>query len=167
MPIQCSDENTDNEWTIKDNASRGLIGMARTAKDAAGDVKSLQDRLAEVSKSSVQARVGLQGGKAPSISSALCYIVDDQFLVGVDSWSDQAQALQRRDELIALPAQTLNEDGDRYTIDGRDLLIQIAPTSVNASIQYMLRGTVAAPDWEVDAYHLYLRAFAALWKQAR
>jgi hypothetical protein len=51
---------------LKDNASRGLIGMARTAKDAAGDVKSLQDRLVEVSKASVKARVGLDGNKEAS-----------------------------------------------------------------------------------------------------
>jgi CheY-like chemotaxis protein len=33
-----------------------------------------------------------------------------------------------------------NEDGDRLTVDGRDLLIQIAPTDVNAGVHYLLRG---------------------------
>lgn len=112
------------------------------------------------------ARVDLKGDKAPSIGSALAYIVEDQFVAGVEAWQDADAALQRRDELAALPAEALNEAGDRYTIEGRDLLIQIAPTSVNAAVQYLLRGTVAPPDWEVFIYHRYLRAFSALWKQA-
>lgn len=66
----------------------------------------------------------------------------------------------------ALPATPINEDGDSYTMDGRDFLIQIAPTTANAAAQYMLRGTVPAPDWEVALYHGFLRSFAALWKQA-
>jgi CheY-like chemotaxis protein len=106
------------------------------------------------------------GGKAETISAPLCYILGDQLITGLEIWSDESAALRRRDELVAMPAVTLNDDGDRFTIDGRDLLIQIAPTTVNAAVQYMLRGTVAPPDWEVFLYHRYLRTFAALWKQA-
>ena len=51
-------------------------------------------------------------------------------------------------------------------MDGRDFLIQIAPTAANAAAQYILRGTVPAQDWEVALYHTYLRSIAALWKQA-
>jgi hypothetical protein len=113
-----------------------------------------------------QARLNVQGEKAASINSALCYFIDDQFVVGVDLWHDQELARQRRDELAALPAMPLNEEGDCYTIEGRDLLVQIAPTSANASVQYMLRGTVAPPEWEVALYYGYLRSFSALWKLA-
>jgi CheY-like chemotaxis protein len=113
-----------------------------------------------------QARLNVQGEKAASINSALCYFIDDQFVVGVDLWHDQELARQRRDELAALPAIPLNEEGDCYTIEGRDLLVQIAPTSANASVQYMLRGTVAPPEWEVALYYGYLRSFSALWKLA-
>lgn len=113
-----------------------------------------------------QARLSLKGETAASISSALCYMVDDQFVAGVDVWHDEALARQRRDEMAMLPPTPLNEDGDRYMMEGRDLLIQIAPSAANAPVQYMLRGTVAAPDWEISLYHGYLRSFAALWKQA-
>jgi hypothetical protein len=92
--------------------------------------------------------------------------VDDLFVAGAGAWHDEALARQRRAELAALPTTPLNEDGDRITMDGSDFLIQIAPTAANAAVQYMLRGTVAAPDWEVALYHAYLRSFAALWKQA-
>jgi CheY-like chemotaxis protein len=112
------------------------------------------------------ARQSLQGSKAQTISAPLCYIVEDQFVTGLEAWQDSDLALRRRDELAALPAETLNDDGDRFTIDGRDLLIEIAPTSVNAALSYMLQGTVAPPDWEVFLYHRYLRTFSALWKQA-
>jgi len=112
------------------------------------------------------ARQNPQGAKAASISASLCYIVDGKFVTGMESWQDEAAAMQRRDELAALPSVSLNDDGDRYTIDGRDLLVQIAPTSANASVHYMLQGTVSPPDWEVFLYHRYLRTFSAPWKQA-
>lgn len=112
------------------------------------------------------ARLNPAGGKAETISAPLCYLVDDQLLAGLEIWADESVALRRRDELAALPAVTLNEDGDRYTVEGRDLLIQIAPTATNAALHYMLQGTVAPPDWEVFLYHRYLRTFSALWKQA-
>jgi CheY-like chemotaxis protein len=106
------------------------------------------------------------GERAATFRFSSCYMVDDQFVDGRAEWSDPAIARQRRDELAALPATTINEDGDRYTIDGSDCLIQIAPTAANAAVNHMLRGTVPAPDWEVALYHAYLRSFAALWKQA-
>jgi CheY-like chemotaxis protein len=112
------------------------------------------------------ARQNRTGGEAKTISAPLCYIVDGQPIIGLEIWADETAALQRRDELAALPAVMLNDEGDRYTIDGRDLLIQIAPSSAAASIHYMLRGTVAPPDWEVFVYHRYLRTLSALWKQA-
>lgn len=112
------------------------------------------------------ARETLAGGKAKTISAPLCYLVDDKLLAGLETWADEKVALQRRDEMAALPSELLNNDGDRYTIDGRDLLIQIAPTSNNAALHYMLQGTVPPPDWEVFLYHRYLRTFSALWKQA-
>ena len=112
------------------------------------------------------ARIDRKGEKAKTIGSSLAYIVENKFVVGLEDWEDAAVALARRDELLALPSITLNDDGDRYTIDGRDLLIQIAPTHLNVAVHYMLRGTVASPDWEVYLYHRYLRTFSALWKQA-
>lgn len=107
-----------------------------------------------------------EGGKAETISAALCYIVDDVFLTGLQDWQEEGAAKRRRDELAALPSVEIDESGDRFTIDGRDLLIEIAPTSVNAAVHYMLRGTAPPPDWEVFLYHRYLRSFSALWKQA-
>ena len=113
-----------------------------------------------------QVRPDPQGERAAALRFSSCYMVDDQFVDGRHEWEDQALARQRRDELAALPATPINEDGDSFTMDGRDFLIQIAPTAANAAVHYMLRGTVAAPDWEVSLYHAYLRSFAALWKQA-
>jgi len=113
------------------------------------------------------ARVDPKGGKAGSISAALAYFADDAFVTGMEDWSEEAPARTRRDELARLPATALGSDGDGYAIDGRDLLIRIAPTSTSTGIDYLLRGTVAPPDWEVFLYHRYLRSFSALWKQAR
>jgi hypothetical protein len=112
------------------------------------------------------ARLHSTGGEAKTISAPLCYIVDGKPIIGLEIWADDTAALQRRDELAALPAVTLNSDGDRYTIDGRDLLIQIAPTATASSVHYMLRGTAAPPDWEVFLYHRHVRTLSALWKQA-
>jgi len=112
------------------------------------------------------ARLRFQGGKADAITASLCYIVEGRFVTGLEEWREEDAALRRRDELLALPSVAFDEDGDRYTVEGRDLLIEIAPSPVNAAVHYLLRGSVAPPDWEVFLYHRYLRTFAALWKQA-
>ncbi len=112
------------------------------------------------------ARQKLAGGMAETIRAPLCYVADNRLVAGLETWAEESVALQRREELRALPAQNLNQDGDRFTLDGCDMLIQIAPTATNAEIHYMLRGTAPAPDWEVFLYHRYLRSFSALWKQA-
>ncbi len=147
-----------------------FIGLSHALQDLVHfliPAASSRSRIAETLSSWQRlARLNPKGGKAESISAALCYIVDGKFVTGLESWADEGAAMQRRDELVALPAVTLNDEGDRYTIDGRDLLIQIAPTGVNAPVQYMLQGTVPPPDWEVFLYHRYLRTFSALWKQA-
>ncbi len=113
-----------------------------------------------------QVRLDPKGETAVSLTFASCTMVGDQFVAGFEVWQDEALARQRRDELAALPTTPLNDEGDRLTMDGRDFLIQIAPTAANAAVQFMLRGTVEAPDWEVALYHAYLRSFAALWQQA-
>lgn len=111
-------------------------------------------------------RVDASGSKAPTVSASLCYFGDGEYIAGVDQYADAAAATQRLAELKAVPGEALNADGDRYAIDGRDLLIEIAPSATGAGIQYLLRGTVAPPDWEVFLYHRYLRSFSALWKLA-
>jgi len=147
-----------------------FVGLSHALQDLVHfliPAASSRSRIAESLRSWQKlARLDPKGGKAASITAALCYIVDGQFVTGLEGWADEGAALRRRDELAAMPAVTLNDEGDRYTIDGRDLLVQIAPTSVNAPVHYMLQGTVPPPDWEVFLYHRYLRTFSALWKQA-
>lgn len=130
---------------------------AATTKSAIADALRNWQRLA---------RLTLAGTKAPTIESSLAYIVDGEFVTGVGDWQDAGPATRRRDELAVLPSEAFNEDGDRFTVDGRDLLIQIAPTNVNAGVHYLLRGTATPPDWEIFLYHRYLRSFSALWKLA-
>ncbi len=134
----------------------GLIQSASSRDGIAASLRAWQR----------QVTLGPKGETPSSLSFSSCYIVDDQVVDAFNVWQDEALARQRRDELAALPATPLNEEGDRITMDGRDFLIQIAPTAANAAVQYMLRGTVPSPDWEVALYHAYLRSFAALWKQA-
>jgi CheY-like chemotaxis protein len=112
------------------------------------------------------ARQDPKGGKAASISASLCYFAEGRFVAGVQDWADGDAAQRRLEEMVSLPAVRLNDAGDSYAIDGRDLMVQIAATDVNAQVQYMLQGTVPPPDWEVHLYHRYLRTFSALWKQA-
>jgi len=136
---------------------RYLIPSA-TSKNALADSLRNWQRLA---------RLTLAGTKAETIQSSLAYLVDGEFVVGVGDWQDQSTAIQRRDDLAALPSEAIGNEGDRLAVDGRDLLIQIAPTDVNAGVHYLLRGTVAPPDWEVFLSHRFLRSFSALWKLAR
>ncbi len=105
-------------------------------------------------------RLDPTGKRHQTVECPECYFTGDEVIAGVEAWADDAVALGRRAELVALPSVSLNEDGDSYTIDGRDLLVRVGPTD------YMLRSTAPPPDWEVFLYHRYLRTFSALWKQA-
>lgn len=144
--------------------SHGLQDLLHYLIPSAATRSGIADSLRAFEK---LARVDRQGEKAETIKAPLCYILENEFVTGLEDWKEAGPALARRDELLALPAEKLHTDGDSYTVDGRDLLIQIAPTAANASLHYMLQGTVAPPDWEVFVYHRYLRSFSALWKQAR
>lgn len=167
-----SEATEDKLYTVVKTGVRGsyFSGLSRALQDMVHYLipsASSRSRITEAMHNWERlSRQDRTGGKGRTISAPLCYILDDQVLVGMEIWEDSAVALARRDELVALPATSLNEDGDSFTIDGRDLLIQIAPTAVNAAVQYMLRGTTSPPDWEVFLYHRYLRTFSALWKQA-
>ena len=143
--------------------SHALQDLIRFLIPSASSREKIADALRNWEK---LARQNLKGGPAATISAPLCYIVDGQFITGLEAWADPEVALARRNQLLALPAETLNEDGDSYTIEGRDLLIQVAPTSQNSAVHYMLQGTAPPPEWEVFLYHRYLRSFSALWKQA-
>ena len=102
-----------------------------------------------------------------TLLNTISYLTEDRMLCGADDWAEESAALRRRDELARGTALPLNEDGDRYFVDGGDVLIQIQPSSTNAGLCYMARGAVPPPDWEVFVYHRHLRILAALWKQAR
>ncbi len=107
------------------------------------------------------------GQRAETIQCPEAYFTDGEFIAGVEDWEDEASARRRLDELVSLPALRLDDSGDSYTLDGRDLLVQVAPSASNAQVHYVLRGTAAVPNWEAFLYHRYLRTFSALWKQAR
>jgi len=107
-----------------------------------------------------------KGSMTEALLNTICYLAEDRLLCGGDDWADENVALRRRDELAGGTAFPLNEDGDRYFVDGGDFLIQIQPNSTNAGLCYMARGSVPPPDWEVFVYHRHLRVLAALWKQA-
>lgn len=147
-----------------------FIGLSRALQDLVHflvPAASSRARIAERMRTWEQrAREHRAGGPVATISAPLCYFVDGRLLLGLEDWADEGAARARRDELAALPSKRLSEEGDRYAIDGRDLLLEIAPSGDDAGLQYLLRGTVAPPDWEVFLYHRYLRTFSALWKQA-
>ncbi len=143
--------------------SHALQDLVRYLIPAATSRESITQALREWQR---LARLTLAGAKADAIRSALCYVVDGEFVAGVGDWQDADEALKRREALLALPSQAFNEGEDRFTLDGLDLLIQIAPTAQNAGVHYLLRGTAASPDWEIFLYHRYLRSFSVLWKLA-
>ncbi|HEX3110700.1 MAG TPA: response regulator receiver protein, partial [Thermoanaerobaculia bacterium] len=146
--IEKTEATEDKLYTIVKTGVRAsyFIGLSHALQDLLHflipSAASRSRILESLHKWEQLARVDRTGGKAPTISAPLCYIADNRLLNGLEIWADESVALQRRDELLALPAMPLNDDGDRYAIDGRDLLIQIAATPVNTEMQYMLRGSV-------------------------
>ncbi|MCW5867861.1 MAG: response regulator receiver protein [Candidatus Eremiobacteraeota bacterium] len=101
-----------------------------------------------------------------TLLNSICYLAEDRMLCGSEAWAEESAALRRRDELAGLAGVALNEQGDRYFVDGGDFLIQVQPDATHTALYYMARGSVPPPDWEVFLYHRHLRTISALWKQA-
>src|SRR6202011_1952432 len=96
----------------------------------------------------------------------LCCISDRQ-VIGGDWNDDDADALLVRDRLAAQPGTSVGASGDTKDVtDGNDFLIQVAAGPDTADMALLARGTVPAPEIELQLLARFTRSLAALWQNA-
>jgi hypothetical protein len=95
----------------------------------------------------------------------LCRISDGQVIGG--AWNDDdADALAVRDRLAGQPGTPVGTSGDTYVTDGNDFVITVAAGPDTADMALLARGTVPAPEIELQLLARFTRSIAALWHNA-
>jgi CheY-like chemotaxis protein len=105
------------------------------------------------------------GEPLENVDIRMCCISDGQ-VIGGDWNEDDADALAVRDRLAARPGTRAGTGGDTYVTDGNDFLIQVAAGPETADMSLLARGTVPAPEIELQLLARFTRSFAALWQNA-
>jgi CheY-like chemotaxis protein len=106
-----------------------------------------------------------QGEQLQNVDIRMCFISDGQ-VVGGDWNEDDADALAVRDRLAAQPGTPVGAGDDTYVRDGNDFLIRVAPGAENLDMALLARGTVPAPDIELQLLARFTRSLASLWQNA-
>ena len=106
-----------------------------------------------------------RGEPLQNVDIRMCCISDGQ-VIGGDWNEDDADAIAVRDRLAAQPGTAVGSGGDTYVRDGNDFLIKVAAGPDNAEMALLARGTVPAPEIELQLLARFTHAFAALWQNA-
>jgi len=106
-----------------------------------------------------------RGEPLQNVDIRLCCISDGQ-VIGGDWNEDDADALATLRRLASRPGTPVGTSGDTYVTDGNDFLIQVAAGSETADMALLARGTVPAPEIELQLLARFTRSFAALWQHA-
>jgi CheY-like chemotaxis protein len=106
-----------------------------------------------------------QGEPLQNVDIRMCCISDGQ-VIGGDWNEDDADALAVRDRMAAQPGTPVGTSGATYVTAGNDFLIQVAASPDTADMAMLARGTVPAPEIELQLLSRFTRSFAALWQHA-
>jgi len=113
-----------------------------------------------------EAQADATGSRIPGLDLKLWEIVDGQVIGGV-AVGQKAQTLDLYQHLNQLPGTPLNADGDKYVIEGNNLLLKIAAGPTTAELYFVAAGVFPPPEMIVRLWHQHHRSVAALWKQAK
>ena len=69
------------------------------------------------------------------------------------------------DRLAAQPGTAIGERGDRYAVDGNQLLVDVAADETTAAVQHVVVGYAPPPEMLIPLIHGFARSFGALWKK--
>jgi CheY-like chemotaxis protein len=94
---------------------------------------------------------------------AVSLVEGDRKMMGTMS-EEEARAL--RDRLVQLPHQPLGDRGDYYVVDGKTLMIYIAPAPTTAENYTMMQGQMEPTRSMVAMQYPYTRMLASMWKRA-
>lgn len=105
-----------------------------------------------------------QGRPLGGFELRACYLSEGQVVATLGEVEPE-QALRRRAELAGRPGVELGA-GDRYVVDGNELLVEIAAGPATSELSLLSWATAAPPDSWIQLLHGYLRSVAALWRKA-
>jgi len=69
------------------------------------------------------------------------------------------------DRLAAQPGTAIGDRGDRYAVDGNQLLVDVAADETTAAVQHVVVGYAPPPEMLIPLIHGFARSFGALWKK--
>ena len=76
---------------------------------------------------------------------------------------DEQGFTELRDTLAKQPGKPLNDRGDSYVIDGKQLLLRIAADDTTAEVDHVIVGYGPPPEMLIPLIHNFARSFAMLW----
>jgi CheY-like chemotaxis protein len=125
--------------------SRNLQGVI-AASDA-------HDRMAETL---------LRSWDAWDVDFRIGYAVDGTHIV---RGMDEQQFDELRDALDRQPGTSLGSGGDKYAIDGNQLLVKVAGDETTAAVDHVVVGYAPPPEMLIPLIHGFARSFGTLWKK--
>ena len=90
--------------------------------------------------------------------------IGDQTIGSMGLDDQAAAALQQR--LSAAPGTSLGPGGDKYVVEGNDLLIEMAATSSRPHAYFVFRTTFVPPEYMISMLHRFLTCVVSLWQRA-
>jgi CheY-like chemotaxis protein len=127
-------------------------------------LSNVLQRLIYASDSRDRMAAVLQGGWAAwDVDFVIGYVFEDRV---IGHGRDDAGVRALADELAQQPGTPISDTGDTYVVDGRRLLVQIAPGPDTAAVSHVVIGYAPPADFAIPLIHGFARSFAALWKKS-
>ena len=104
------------------------------------------------------------------IDFVIGYIFPDRVIA---HGKDEKGLIELRDELNTLegggerPGFPLSPEGDKYVVDGNQLLVKIAAGPDTEEVYHVVVGYAPPPDMFIPLIYSFAKSFAALWKKAK
>jgi hypothetical protein len=96
--------------------------------------------------------------------------VDFRIGYGVDRTTivrgmDEQAFEELADRLEAQPGTPIGDRGDKYVVDGNQLLVKIAGDDTTAAVRHVVVGYAPPPEMLIPLIHGFARSFGTLWKK--
>jgi CheY-like chemotaxis protein len=105
-----------------------------------------------------------RGWSAWDVDFVIGYVMEDR-VIGRGRDEQALRALAS--ELDAQPGIPLGNDGDKYVVNGKQLLVKIAGGPATAPVAHVVIGYAPPADFVIPVIYGYAKAIAGLWKKAR
>jgi CheY-like chemotaxis protein len=141
------------------------LGLSEATAALINASRSREEMAAVLTVFTAQLQRDPHGEPLENVDIRVCWISGGN-VIGGDWNEDDADALSVRNRLAALAGTPIGASGDSYVRDGNDFLIQVAANSDTADMALLARGTVPAPEIELQLLARFTRSLAALWQNA-